>query len=102
MPAKYTPGCYVDGHHGIYATDEIVNFARAHGAVITRDCDCDHEGALQDSEFASCEYRHEYEEEADEYMQAHYPHPRASWGRNESGDWGLWEYDDDDNGEVQS
>lgn len=91
LKATYEPGCYVDGHHGIYATDAIVDFARAHGATITRDCDCDHDLSCHESEFASCEYASEYEDEANTYMEEHCPVPGAHWGRNDSGDWGLWD-----------
>lgn len=92
---KYTEGdagCYVNGARGIYATDAIVDFARDHGATITRSCKCDHHRSYFDSEFASCEWSVEYEDEATEFMETNYPVEGHYWGRADwSGDWGLWQ-----------
>ncbi|MGH8651534.1 MAG: hypothetical protein ACREYE_04835, partial [Gammaproteobacteria bacterium] len=88
---KYTArdaGCYLDSARGIYMTDEIVDFARSHGAKIKRDCDCSHDQSCFDSEFASCEWIGDYEDEADAHMNDHYSVPGHYWGRNEYGDWG--------------
>ena len=84
-------GCYVDGAEGIYATDSIVDYVRANGATIERNCGCDHTMSCFESEFASCEYIGDYEDEAADCMNKHYPVPRHYWRRNEFGDWGLWE-----------
>jgi hypothetical protein len=89
-------GCYVDGAEGIYATDRVVEFARAHGAVIEHDKDCQHYETCFDSEFAGCEFAGDYEDEADTYMNDHHPVDGAFWGRNENGDWGLWSVEDED------
>jgi hypothetical protein len=89
---KYTKddaGCYFDSS----STDEIVDFARDHGAIITRDCACDHNSF--DSEFASCEFADEYEDEADDYMNEKYHVPGHYWRRND-GDWGLWGDEEED------
>ena len=89
-------GCYVDSARGIYATDSIVGFARDHGAQINHDKYCLHDDSFFTSEFATCEFSGEYEDEADNYMNENFPVENASWGRNENGDWGLWEnYDND-------
>lgn len=84
MQREYTTmdvGCYVDGARGIYAVEAIVDFARSHGAVIERDDQ-------------TC-FESEYEDEADDYMNADYPVDGCFWGRNDNGDWGLWPYDDE-------
>lgn len=84
------PGCYVDGALGIYAVDDIVQFARDHGAKIIRDCDCDHGACCFESEFAACDWAGEYEDQATDYMEDHFKVDMCYWGRNENGDWGLW------------
>lgn len=91
---KYTKadcGCYVDGARGIYAADEIVDIARAHGATIKHNDECKHEETCFSSEFAGCEFQNEYEDEATAYMEEAFPVDGASWGRNENGNWGLWD-----------
>ena len=92
-------GCYVDGACGIYAIDDIVAIARDHGASLPRDCGCDHDGSYFKSEFASCEWAHEYEDNASDFMNSTCPVDHHTWGRNENGDWGLWTDEDYDNGE---
>lgn len=88
-------GCYVDGARGIYAVDAIIAFACDHGADIRHDAqeDCDHAATCFDSDFAGCEFACDYEDEATDYMNAHYSVDSAYWGRNEYGDWGLWRED---------
>ncbi len=90
-------GCYVDGAKGIYVTDDVVAFARDHGAEIVHDDDgnCVHDETCFKSEFGGCEFSGEYEDEANEYMEATYGVDGASWGRNEQGDWGLWAHEDE-------
>ena len=89
-------GCYVDGSRGIYATDEIVSFARSHGAEIDlHACLTPHAESCFKSEFAGCEFAGEYEDEADAFMNERFAVDGASWGRSESGDWGLWACDED-------
>lgn len=98
MKNPYTPedaGCYVDSARGIYSTDFIVDFARNRGATITQNCECRHDDSHWASEFASCEFANEYEDEADNYMNEHYPIEGHYWGRSEHGDWGLWPIDED-------
>lgn len=87
-------GCYVDSVHGIYAADAIVGFARAHGAKIAHEpsecCDGGDPTSIF-TEFSGCEFAHEYEDEADAYMEEHFQVDNHYWGRSEQGDWGLWE-----------
>lgn len=83
-------GCYVDGSHGIYAIDAIVEFAERHGFTI-EPCDDQHYETCFESRFAGCEFAGEIEDEASDYMNANYPVDGAGWGRSEQGDWGLWE-----------
>lgn len=97
-PVKYTLsdiGCYVDGARGIYSIDAITSFADSHGMEID-ECEKDHEHAptFEASRFAGCEFANEVESECDEYMNATHGVDGAYWGRNEQGDWGLWEVDD--------
>ena len=84
-------GCYVDSANGIYATDSIVDFAREHGAKITHDEYCLHEKTYFTSEFAGCDSIGDYEDDADNFMNNKFQVTGAWWGRNENGDWGLWE-----------
>jgi len=94
----YTPddaGCYVDGARGIYAIDEQVAIARAHGATITHDCEELHAETCFESEFAGCEWAGDYADKADDYMNTHFPVEGHYWGWN-NGDWGLWAIDEED------
>ena len=91
--------CYVDGARGIYVTDKIVSIARQHGAKIEHAECCDSDAptnAAFPSEFAECPFADEYEQEADDYMNDHFSVDGAYWGRNENGDWGLWQFEDTD------
>lgn len=96
---KYTIedcGCYVDGARGIYAIDEIVSIAESHGGRV-HDCDMqghDHGETCFESRFAGCEFAGDVEYGCDDYMNTHFGVDGAYWGRNENGDWGLWEIDD--------
>lgn len=83
-------GPYVDSALGIYMTDAIVGFARAHGATIQHAPGCDHADTAFSSEFGGCPWVGEYEDLADAYMTDHHPVEGAYWGRSEIGDWGLW------------
>ena len=93
-------GCVVDRAQGIYATDRIVDFANAHGAAIPL-CDTGlrkvgstahkHAETAYPSEYAGCEFSGEIEEKIKQYMNHFYSVVGAYWGRNENGDWGLWE-----------
>lgn len=67
-------GCYVDGARGIYSSDAVVVFAEDHGMP------------KADATIPSIDL----EDDADEYMNDHYPVDGYFWGRNENGDWGLW------------
>lgn len=71
-------GCYVDSARGWYATDAIVAFAESHG--------------LEKVDWTNEELAYyEVEDEATDYMNEHYAVDGAYWGRNENGDWGLWD-----------
>lgn len=88
---KYTlddVGCYVDGARGIYAIDAIVEIAESHGWQGTNETR-KLKGSLSDFEFAG-----EIEDHADSFMNSDYGVEGTYWGRNENGDWGLWEIDD--------
>ncbi len=103
---KYTLkdcGCYVDGARGIYAIDAIVEIAEAHG-LRDQTCGIDHEHdeTCDESRFAGCEFAGEIEDACDDYMNKHFSvdstdensNDGAYWGRNENGDWGLWQIDE--------
>jgi hypothetical protein len=105
MTEKYTiddAGCYVDSARGIYATDAVVELAEAHGMAYIDACDPGKDGhtdcqdAYFPSRFAGCEWAGDCEDEADDYMNAHYGVDGAYWGRNDNGDWGLWTIEDDE------
>jgi hypothetical protein len=81
-------GCYVDSARGIYAIDAIARFAKSHGYDVRNGMD-QLPLMLSDYEFAG-----ELEDEIDDYMNRQFDVEGAFWGRNESGDWGLWEIDD--------
>lgn len=84
-------GSYVNGAHGIYVTDAVVQFARDHGATLIDPCaEGEHGQSCFDSEFAGCEFVGEIEDDADSFMNEKYHVADHYWGRNESGDWGLW------------
>jgi len=72
-------GCYVDGARGWYGVRKIVDFANLHGAAIE-----------YKTNQADCNYDFDCEDEADDFMNDHFPVPGATWGRSEQGDWGLW------------
>ena len=78
-------GCYVDGARGVYAIDKIEDVAREHGYKLPQDIADQAFVTLSDYEFAG-----ELEDEIDKYMNGKYGVDGAFWGRNESGDWGLW------------
>ena len=92
-------GCYVDEARGIYATDAIVEFARAYGAEIESckvSANHPHAETVMESEFGGCEFANEIEEYASNYMNTHYEVDGYYWGRNENGDWGLWNVEEDE------
>ncbi len=108
MTPTYTlanTGCYVDGARGIYAVDAIVGIAEEHGMPTPEGCEdsicrrCGPQADSQASSWAFCEHAGEIEDECDAYMGAHHGVEGCYWGRNDNGDWGLWEGEDTDNGE---
>ena len=83
-------GCYCDSARGRYAIDKIVSFSEAHG--FKHDAVTTPTGSPGDfSTYADYEYVDELENECDNCMNEHYGVDGAYWGRNENGDWGLWE-----------
>lgn len=90
------PGCYVDGARGIYAIDAIVALAEGYGFVPS-ECDCSVcTGAAESptmlvSTYGGCEYASETEDEVDAYLNHNFAVDGYYWGRNENGDYGLWE-----------
>ena len=103
----YTPsdvGCYVDNARGIYMTDRIVDIANKHGANIKHDCDsngypdgtCWDDVSENNSQFAGCQFAHEFVDQASDYMNEHYGVNNCYWGTSDTfGDWGLWAVIDD-------
>ena len=90
-------GCYVDGARGIYAVDAIVLFAEDHGYQCEPCSETDgheHTETYAPSRFAGCEHANDIEDEATEFMSAHYPVDGHYWGRSEASDWGLWQADE--------
>ena len=81
-------GCYVDGAHGIHAIDKIVAFAKDHNFDLDED-------VAEYSTLSDYEFRDEVEDAATDYMNEFYSVDGAYWGRNENGDWGLWESTED-------
>lgn len=101
-------GCYVDSARGIYAVDAIVSFAENHGFTRKEDrgefqvstCSCrtsDDLSALNHEKPSDCEYGNEIEDEATDYMNDNFPVDGYYWGRSDQSDWGLWEYDENNN-----
>ena len=77
---KYTlrnVGAYADSSRGIYVGQKVQEIARAHGWK--------GEYLAADAEFYD-----EAIDEAEAYMNEHYPVEGAYWGSNDNGDWGLW------------
>ena len=87
-------GCYVDSARGIYAIDGIVKFATNHGWSPTEESD--KAFAEFGKSWSEYEFNDELESSIDEYMNEEYWVDGCYWGRNENGDWGLWENDNDD------
>lgn len=82
--AKYTKkdiGAYFDGFRGRHIPKLVWDFAKTHG--------------FKPTEEFSEEFDNECEDEATEYMNSKYMVKDAVWGRNENGDWGLWNYNED-------
>ncbi len=87
-PVKYSlndVGCYVDGARGIYAVDAIYTFAWQHGFKPAFGECFGGRNKLSDYEYAG---------EIEDDMNTQFGVDGAYWGRNEQGDWGLWEIDD--------
>lgn len=86
----FEPGCYVDSARGIYAIDAIVEFCEDYGFDVNDDDpSCPQPESLADYEWAS-----EIEDDATDYMNEVHPVMGYLWGRNENGDWGLWNDDE--------
>ena len=94
------PGCYVDGARGIYAIDAIVSLAEMYG-FIPSDCSCDvckghsESPTVLDSPYGGCDFANEIEDEIDSYLNDKFAVEGYYWGRNENGDYGLWEVSED-------
>jgi len=84
-------GCYVDSVRGIYAVDSIVEFAESHGfLVVLNKCDCQ-SPPISHSRASECAFSDGIEDEATSFMNDNFPVDGHFWGRNDNGDWGLWE-----------
>jgi hypothetical protein len=86
----FEPGCYVDAARGIYAIDYIVSRAEAFGFVPSN-CDCEYCKGPDSDGYAGCEFTGEVEDEVDQFMNNRFSIDGHHWGRNENGDWGLWQ-----------
>lgn len=88
-------GCYVDESRGLYSIDAIVAFVNSYGANIKHDPECPdpHVEICFDSEFAGCPYSSDYEDDANAFMNKHHAVDNCYWGRDDSGNWGLWRCD---------
>ena len=84
------PGCYVDSARGIYAIDRIIEIAEGYGFQVNDD---DPANPLPES-LADYEFAGELEDEADDYLNTRFAIEGYFWGRNENGDWGLWEVEE--------
>lgn len=85
-------GCYLDGARGIYLIDGLVSFAEDHGFKLNETEEqfyADHDYSLVDYEWNG-----ETEDRIDDYMNDNYGVDGAYWGRNENGDWGLWQIEE--------
>ena len=87
-------GCYVDGARGIYAIDKIVRFAVDQGFVLTGEDEYGEPLSDMSKSLSDYEFKDELEDQIDEFMNNNWPVSSAYWGRNESGDWGLWDIQD--------
>ena len=88
-------GCYVDGAKGIYVIDDVLGIAIAHGMADPGSCACfEHPENDFLPHWNRCEFASEIEDECDDFMNARYSVDGAYWGRNDNGDWGLWDTGD--------
>jgi hypothetical protein len=78
-------GCYADSNRGCQVVDKVYSIAISHG-MPKRDFDTDI--LPSESEFSG-----DIEDMCDDYMNEHFPVDGFYWGRNDNGDWGLWEND---------
>lgn len=91
----FEPGCYFDGARGCYMVDAIVDFAETYGFRPAHECECEDHKYNPNCAWSECEWANEVEDDATAFMEDNYPQDGATWGRSESGDWGLWPIEDD-------
>ena len=91
MSIKLETGCYVDSARGVYAIDAILHFAEAHGFVLGTDGEPELAVMAGKGSISRYEFANEIEDDIDNFMNDTWGLDNACWGRNENGDWGLWE-----------
>ena len=91
MTANYSPGCYIDSHHGHYAIPEVVRIAEREGRpmdaemtdLLARYEEHSHEAAF------NMEAVIEESDKAIDWLNEHCPLDGHTWGWND-GDFGLY------------